>query len=196
MRPLRFAALVSCVAASLAPFVAFAQTHQRPPEPDAPADAVEKHVEQHDDGAHVWLQGGLRGNLARGGDGVGRFGQAASLGVGVGWRWLDVGLEGRIGAVEFDRTRHLGVGPEIGLRKALGEGGTLRIATSPYFLFAEDGRRGRFGIDGVAQLLFTVHDGPPATRLGGGLRIGHLQSGPYEAGTWFAGLEFVGRFWW
>jgi len=154
---------------------------------------------------HTYLEGrlGAIGHSpvsARDGDPM-RFGGAIEGSAGIGFRWLDLGLTARYGTVPGSESRlsYVGFGPELAVRKALGDGATLRLGVVPMYAIAWDsqGASRRIGADALAQLLFTVdNQSRPAWRAGIGLRAGRHATLRADDPGWSVGVDLLARSWW
>jgi hypothetical protein len=125
-----------------------------------------------------------------------QYGPAFELGAGIGFRWLDLGLVGRYGTIG---TSYAAVGPEIAVRKSLGDGATLRFGVIPLYAVAWDSSsaHSRIGADAVAQFLFTIDNkSRPAWRVGAGLRAGRWATLKAEDPGWSLGVDLLVRSWW
>lgn len=126
-----------------------------------------------------------------------RYGPAFELGAGIGFRFLDFGLVGRFGTAAGQS--YTAVGPEIAVRKSLGDGATLRLGLIPLYAVAWDGNgaHSRVGADAIAQFLFTVDNkSRPAWRAGVGLRAGRWATIRAEDPGWSLGVDLLVRSWW
>ena len=126
-----------------------------------------------------------------------RYGPAFELGAGIGFRWLDLGLVGRYG-IGAGGT-YTAFGPEVALRKSLGEGATLRVGVIPLYAIAWDARgaHSRVGADAIAQLLFTIDNtSRPAWRAGVGLRAGRWAATRTNDPGFSVGVDLLVRSWW
>lgn len=167
---------------------AAAQSYDGAPPPAEPLTLV-----------HTYLEGrlGVIGQSA----GQMHYGGAVEGSAGIGFRWLDLGLTARYGTLPGADARlsYLGFGPEIAVRKSLGDGATLRLGIAPMYALAWDaaGASRRVGADALAQLLFTIdNQHRPAWRAGFGLRAGRYQPTSGGDASWSIGLDLLARSWW
>ena len=126
-----------------------------------------------------------------------RYGPAFELGAGIGFRFLDLGLVGRYGTAAGQS--YAAVGPELALRKSLGDGATLRIGIIPLYAVAweANGAHSRIGADAIAQFLFTIDNkSRPAWRAGVGLRAGRWATIRADDPGWSLGVDLLVRSWW
>lgn len=154
---------------------------------------------------HTYLEGrlgaiGQSALGARDGEPM-RFGGAVEGSAGIGFRWLDLGLTARYGTVPSGDARmsYVAFGPEIAVRKALGDGATLRLGLVPMYAIAWDaaGASRRVGADALAQLLFTIdNQSRPAWRAGFGLRAGRYETLRADDPGWSIGVDLLARSWW
>lgn len=125
------------------------------------------------------------------------YGPAFEIGAGIGFRWLDLGLVGRYGFA--GTSSYTAFGPEVALRKSLGDGATLRVGVIPLYAIAWDdrGAHRRIGADAIAQLLFTLDNkSRPAWRAGVGLRAGRWATTRTDDPGWSVGIDLLVRSWW
>jgi hypothetical protein len=165
-----------------------------PPAPEPPKTTTHTFVEARIGAAGMQPLGTHDG-------GVLRYGPAFELGAGIGFKWLDVGLAGRYGTVPVNDARisYAAFGPELAVRKSLGDGATLRLGIVPLYAVAWDqnGTHSRIGADALAQLLFTIDNkSRPAWRAGIGLRAGRWASIRADDPGWTAGVDLLVRSWW
>lgn len=184
-----FLRLGCALAATLVTSAAAAQAYDGPPPRPEPLTLT-----------HTYLEGRL-GAIGQSGNEPMRFGGAIEGSAGIGFRWLDLGLTARYGAIpgSDQRLSYLGFGPEIAVRKALGEGATLRLGVVPMYALAWDaeGASRRIGADALAQLLFTIDNvSRPAWRAGIGLRAGRYQTLHSDEPSWSIGVDLLARSWW
>lgn len=126
-----------------------------------------------------------------------RYGPAFELGAGIGFRFLDLGLVGRYGT--HSGGSYSAFGPEIALRKSLGDGMTFRFGVIPLYAIGWDARgaHSRVGADAIAQLLFTLDNkSRPAWRGGVGLRAGRWAATRSDDPGWSVGVDLLVRSWW
>jgi hypothetical protein len=126
-----------------------------------------------------------------------RYGPAFELGAGIGFRFLDLGLVGRYGIASG--ATYSAFGPELALRKSLGDGATFRFGVIPLYAVVWDARgsHGRVGADAIAQLLFTLDNkSRPAWRAGVGLRAGRWAATRSDDPGWSVGVDLLVRSWW
>lgn len=153
--------------------------------------------------AHTYidLRGGLVGISPLGQRDL-RYGPAVEVSGGAAWTWLDLGLVGRVGSIPapLGREPYVAFGAEAAGRLWLGGPTTFRYGFVPLYAVAwqpQGEARGRFGVDAIAQLLFTVHDqSRPFFRMGVGLRGGRWWSASPGEATWTVGLDLLMRTWW
>ena len=151
---------------------------------------------------HTWLE--VRPGAATFVD-KSAIGPALSVAYGVGFQWLDLGIAARIGSNAVSAEQATGdgrrwlfaLGPEIAARWSLGAGGTFRLGVDPVYAvdWGRDSAK-RLGVDGLAQLLWTLDDdAKPVFRVGVGVRGGRWWTTGGE-GVWNVGLDLVLRSWW
>jgi hypothetical protein len=158
-----------------------------------------------DDDRHGWAEARLgaagASSLDPAGGGDMRFGPSFAGALGTGFKWLDLGVAGRFAsyAGSVDRISMLGIGPEVALRKRLGEGATLRLGIISQYVFAWGyDAHARYGAEANAQLFFTLEESTATfLRAGLGLRAGRWAS--VEKGDpagWSLGVDLIVRTFW
>ena len=162
---------------------------------------------------HTWLEarlGSRRWSEKSAGFGGGGF----DLALGVGWKWLDLGVVGTFAATSFGDPSTRGevwtFGPEIATRTALGGGTTLRLALDPLYALETltpggepSSTHSLVGGNLLAEVLFTIDEGArPTWRVGVGAHVGKMWPTAGSTGApswdeaWIVGADLIVRSWW